>query len=588
MPVNQPPFGGAGRRRRNRLSGSSLVSWERCPRGWMVNRRLGLRGPVRPSMLLGILLEDAVVGLLMESPPSDGTPPKGHATWLDFEGASDYDQVNTNPIDSIEGIHDWLHSLVPAIAEHVHKVLIQQWKTTPWKSDEGDIETIQLTNIRKQIRAGLRMQIAHAKSCLEEGGGPHLELHRTTGDPHNPPAPRWDSIPKSAEPVAGFQESGQPINWWEAWEVSRPWMKDPRINEPQRLHHPEGWASGEMDVVHRWRENATIVDIKSGLHGGRPQPNLEAQLRFYRWLWHQTREGNTQNVDRLEGWFLLDAHVHGIDARSNEMMNQETKRLEGIRDQMGRVVEQDWTWIDEDGTPENHPLHCPHCNGTQVCGYSANPENRALREFLPTLKNLDTFETPSDSTPISDLPSRINVKGIIDGGWTENENPYGETVRVANLRVGTTFVTIEETEVGIVDPETWRGEVAIVNANPGHHRDRARLFLDSRSRLVLADSNEQWTRLGLIPSRATVSGEVVSINSMSGISQSGRPWTIRTLHLWDGSGVVEIAAFGSNRSRTFDSITVGDMVTIKHGELGWREGSPQIKIGRTTVIQPHT
>ena len=65
MPVNQPPFGGAGRRRRNRLSGSSLVSWERCPRSWMVKRRIGLRGPVRPSMILGILLEDAVVGLLM-------------------------------------------------------------------------------------------------------------------------------------------------------------------------------------------------------------------------------------------------------------------------------------------------------------------------------------------------------------------------------------------------------------------------------------------------------------------------------------------------------------------------------------------
>ena len=98
MPVNQPPFGGAGRRRRNRLSGSSIVSWERCPRGWMVSRRLGLRGPVRPSMLLGILLEDAVVGLLMESPPSDGTSPKGYATWLDFMGAPDYEKVDTNDV----------------------------------------------------------------------------------------------------------------------------------------------------------------------------------------------------------------------------------------------------------------------------------------------------------------------------------------------------------------------------------------------------------------------------------------------------------------------------------------------------------
>ncbi|RAH10214.1 MAG: hypothetical protein CMA23_004640 [Methanobacteriota archaeon] len=583
MPVNRPPFGGAGRRRRNRLSGSSLVSWERCPRGWMVNRRLGLRGPVRPSMLLGILLEDAVVGLLMESPPRDGSAPYGRSKWLEYQGVAEADIVDTTPVESIEGIHDWLHSLVPEMADYVYQTLLQQWAETPWKTDEADIDTIQVATIRKQIRAGLKMQIETANSCLEEGGGPHLEAHRTTGDPHNPPAPRWDS--SRGEKVAGFQDSGELVDWWEAWEVSRPWMKDPRINEPQRIHHPDGWASGEMDVVHRWRSKATIVDIKSGLHGGRPQPNLETQLRFYRWLWHQTREDDSQGVDCLEGWFLLDGQVHRIDARSDEEMNAETTRLEAIRNGMGSVPEQDWAWIKKGGTPTGHPLHCPHCDGMEVCGYSAKPDDRALRMFLPELHTLNPDALPQGSTMIGKLPSRICVKGTIDGGWTENENPYGEKVRVANLRVGTTYVVVEETESGVVDSGEWKGEVAIVDANPGHHRDRARLFLDGRSRLIDPESDEPWIRLGLIPSRATVSGEVVSIGSMSGTSQSGRPWSIRTLHLWDGSGVVEIAAFGSNRSRTFDSIVVGNAVTIRHGELGWREGAPQIKIGRTTSIE---
>ena len=102
------------------------------------------------------------------------------------------------------------------------------------------------------------------------------------------------------------------------------------------------------------------------------------------------------------------------------MMEQETRRLEAIRDQMGRIAEQDWTWMDEAGTPENHPLHCPHCSGTQVCGYSSKPENRALREFLPKLESNDDIEAPFNSTQISDLPSRINVKGTIDGGWTKS------------------------------------------------------------------------------------------------------------------------------------------------------------------------
>ena len=104
MPVNQPPFGGAGRRRRNRLSGSSLVSWERCPRSWMVKRRIGLRGPVRPSMILGILLEDAVVGMLMESPPYDGTCPPGVASLLKHMGADDTKGIETEKIDSLKGV----------------------------------------------------------------------------------------------------------------------------------------------------------------------------------------------------------------------------------------------------------------------------------------------------------------------------------------------------------------------------------------------------------------------------------------------------------------------------------------------------
>ena len=102
MPVNEPPFGGAGRRRRNRLSGSSLVNWERCPRSWMAKRRIGLRGPVRPSMILGILLEDAVVGILMESPPHDGSKPHGIASLLKHLEVDESKEVETEVYSSFK------------------------------------------------------------------------------------------------------------------------------------------------------------------------------------------------------------------------------------------------------------------------------------------------------------------------------------------------------------------------------------------------------------------------------------------------------------------------------------------------------
>ena len=165
------------------------------------------------------------------------------------------------------------------------------------------------------------------------------------------------------------------------------------------------------------------------------------------------------------------------------------------------------------------------------------------------------------------------------------ENSYGEIVRVATLRAGNTMITIEETEEGVVNPNTWVGEIGIVNANPGVFRGRAHLFLDQKSELIELEDNEDWVRLGLIPTRATVAGEVVSMGKNQGISSNGRPWTIRTLHIWDGTGVVEIAAFGSNRSRTFESMTVGDRLIIRHGELGWREGNPQIQIGKQTTLE---
>jgi hypothetical protein len=68
MPVGLPPLGGPAGRSRRRLSASSLVTWERCPKEWFYTSKLGLRGPVVPEMVLGLVVEDALIGLFMESP----------------------------------------------------------------------------------------------------------------------------------------------------------------------------------------------------------------------------------------------------------------------------------------------------------------------------------------------------------------------------------------------------------------------------------------------------------------------------------------------------------------------------------------
>ena len=63
-----------------------------------------------------------------------------------------------------------------------------------------------------------------------------------------------------------------------------------------------------------------------------------------------------------------------------------------------------------------------------------------------------------------------------------------------------------------------------------------------------------------------------------------------TAHLWDGTGLIEVVAFGMGRTETFDKLNIGDRVKLIAAEIGWREGTPQLRIDprntRLTVEEP--
>ena len=83
MPYVKPPLGGPIGRSRMRLSASSLVSWERGKREWFLKYKIALKSPKNPEMILGILVEEAVIGLMMESPSSEHIPEKSiWANWM--------------------------------------------------------------------------------------------------------------------------------------------------------------------------------------------------------------------------------------------------------------------------------------------------------------------------------------------------------------------------------------------------------------------------------------------------------------------------------------------------------------------------
>ncbi len=80
MPVSTPPLGGPLGRSRSRLSTSALTTFLRCDRQWFLGNKVGIRGPLNPPQVLGIVLEDALCSILMQRPVG---------------------------IDSLEGIEKW-------------------------------------------------------------------------------------------------------------------------------------------------------------------------------------------------------------------------------------------------------------------------------------------------------------------------------------------------------------------------------------------------------------------------------------------------------------------------------------------------
>jgi len=632
-------------------------------------------------MLLGTIIEEGVIGILMESTPApdeSGTAEVevGAGKWVIFSKSNlqlDNSETQTDvsnsasgeeshrgesqgvdlqsggienqTISSLKELEAWLGTLVPAAARLVLERLHSGWAAATWKDESRSMDEFPADNIENLLFNGIGLQIAEAGLCLAAGGGPWLDMFRQHGDPFVPLAPRWDSPPdgvkkmnsRAAEPnQKGWRAVGEKVTWWEAWEVSRPWMKDMRIDMPQRLHHPDGWAAGEMDVVHRWRENAVIVDIKSSRGEGRDHSSLAAQIGFYDWLWRQTRPKSDQNsnqpdgeldkpseivrsmdnglnqnsefiagrssqtVERLAGWYLKDCYRHDVEALTDETLEEMTAEFIAIRDKMLESDSDAWGWLDDEPVSSAHPLHCPHCSGRSFCAWTTELGARPLREFAPLLDEaLREKHRGGDSrtgvasvagiaspmiTAIADLPRRVAVRGTLSN-WFENQDPWGETIRVASIRSGTTMVVIEEAEPGIID-ESWAGEVVLTGVAPGAFRGKAKLFVDSESKvrpLAVAGSDIDVTRLGLLPTKASVAGRVISRGGMKGTSKSGRPWSFESLHLWDGSGILEVVAFGRNRTRTFSETSVGDDMRLEHTSLSWRDGAPQVSIDASTT-----
>ncbi len=529
MPAQIPPEAQSIGRARGRLSASSLTTFKRCEKQWFLNYRIGLRGPLSPHQVMGIEVEDAFCSILMHRAPT---------------------------VSSFEELEEWAHSLVE---QHASKAL-QQGKATfddaMWNKGDFD-EFFHMEKVSQMLKNGLNLQLEEVKACFDSGGGQiKFEI----------PAPCWDSPPHFTQPekansmVAWKDEPhqfSQEITWQDAWEIARPWVKDPRNPEPQRMYHNDKWAAGECDLVHRWDGRVRIIDIKIGDGEGKFASSLPDQLNFYAWLWNETHDSK---CDGLEGWYLTNGLRKIVEV--NPLSSEEYRE---IHDQMKN-------WSNDNTFPLKSPCDglaggCHWCSVSEV-------------EFDPP-------EMSMPCEPLSAIPSRVNVKGRLQGAWGPLPNHYGEMVLGAMIQAGDKMVTLEESQPGSYPAmhDSPQDDVVITGALPGVWRGQPRLYLDDFSSIE-EESEAELTRMGMLRTKANVMGVVLSCSKRDGQRSDGRPWSMLSFHLWDGERVAEVVAFGSAINGTMLSITPGTTVKLTSAELGWREGLVQLRIdSRTTRME---
>ena len=118
--------------------------------------------PIRPSQILGVVLEEAFCDLLMMHPPM---------------------------VDSHAALQDWASSQLETIAQDAHAKGKVSWEAALWKTEEDTWDDVRLEDMRQRLSDGLRLYLEEVKACFEAQGGPFLEEMWNGNDPFHVPSP---------------------------------------------------------------------------------------------------------------------------------------------------------------------------------------------------------------------------------------------------------------------------------------------------------------------------------------------------------------------------------------------------------------
>ena len=605
MPVRKPDAENSKVNPYRRLSASQVNAWRKCPRLWYYGWMVRLKSPLPPQILRGNAVEECMCRVLRESPSLLAHDSRSSMTTpLAEDGSPDWDSqdfwvgpgLSPLPRESIpddrESMLEWATARAEEHFERCWESAISDWESSP--NRVGLAEDVDKGEGWQMVESAISLHVDQVQSCIDSRGGPGLEEWRSGARPYWP-AP--DGFPREWEgphPAAG---SGQ-ITWAEAWEVARPWFVDPDAKSfTQTSAHPEDWFQGEYDLVYRWSEKITIVDLKASVGKGDRSGDYLDQLRMYGWLWWESH-GREEVVEGLEIWYLGTGTVKQVQLPSTGEMGSMNDELERLYKQI-HAQDPDISmcppepsplrFFDKGGIPSETPTHPDERARCTRCDYRGICEGSDYELDLPLEERIERFGHAWPVTPIGDIVTRASIVGDVVGLQGPELMEDGtislhftlqdgyDRARVRPSRQGNprnvTRVISEGSRVRVDEgmPSVWRGQL--------------QFDLDDKSSISIA-TDDDIAPVVEVETRVSVVGRVWSIDAFPNGVGVNR-WSIT---LMDKTGSAASVAFKQFIPVSAPAISRGDEIAILNGEVGEWAGRPQVRIGpgARVVILKHS
>ncbi len=584
-----------------RLSATSLIQFDACPRSWYHRRVEFLRGPSVPAMMRGHIVESTVCRILRESPMLV----KDDAEWdilsspIDEDGRPDQTAVEwpaaslstLEEVADLQELREWACARAEVHLPEVKQVHVEAFEDDPMALGNG--EDLDDERMLSMVLATIDFHLEEVQRCLEEGGGPNLENWREGNRPKWPAPDGYPYDWSEPHPAVGKNE----CSLMEAWEIARPWFVDPdAATFSLGTVHPEHWFWGEYDFVYSWNGQISIVDLKAAMGNNDRSAGYVKQLEIYAWLWWATHERKSR-VEDLRIWYAGASVIKNLVAPDEARLNELNLELQDAYQRLFvnrgniedfpaepaplQIFEGGGKYVGENSDPF---ARCANCDYQSICPSAEN------REYLPKMDKLEHAGRKWPIVSAADIQTRVDICGEVNGLLTPMKDSEGGIEIKFYLQQGVDRIEVKNCFVPKPVSITRRIKngvhVRITGGRPTEWNLSPSIELDKDSVVEIIDPSEaDGAEIVGLETAGSVVGRVMTIRDTTwqkNRSGTGKPkWR---LTIQDGTGRIEVVAYSFAVPASARSIKPGDEIAILNGVYSEFYGRREIKFQKNSRL----